>query len=80
MDFTLTEDQQLIRDTVRDFAVREVAPQAAEIDRNGTFPEDILQKMADLGLMGLPIPEEYGGAGADYTSYCLAQRYTNVYL
>ena len=72
MDFTLTEDQRLIRDTVRDFADREVAPQAAEIDQNGTFPEDILREMAGLGLMGLPIPEEYGGAGADYTSYCLA--------
>ena len=72
MDFNLTEDQQLIRDTVRDFAQREIVPKAAEIDAEERFPEDILKKMAELGLMGLPIPEEYGGSGADYTSYCLA--------
>ena len=72
MDFRLTEDQQLIRDTARDFAQREIAPQAEEIDRSGEFPVDIFKQMADLGLMGLPIDEEYGGAGADYTSYCLA--------
>ena len=72
MDFKLTEDQQLIRDTARDFAQREIAPQAEEIDRLGTFPLDILRQMAGLGLMGLPIAEEYGGAGGDYTSYCLA--------
>ena len=72
MDFELTKDQQLIRDTVRDFAEREIAPKAAEIDSKGTFPADIIKKMAELGLMGLPIPEEYGGSGADYTSYCLA--------
>lgn len=72
MDFDLTEDQQLIRDTVRDFAQREIAPKAADIDAEERFPEDILKKMSELGLMGLPIPEEYGGAGADYTSYCLA--------
>ncbi len=72
MDFELTQDQQLIRDTVRDFAEREIAPKAAEIDSKGTFPADIIKKMAELGLMGLPIPEQYGGSGADYTSYCLA--------
>jgi alkylation response protein AidB-like acyl-CoA dehydrogenase len=62
----------MIRDSVRDFAQNEIVPRAAEIDRTGEFPLDILKKMSDLGLMGLPIPEEYGGAGADYTSYCLA--------
>jgi len=72
VDFKLTEDQQLIRDTARDFAQREIAPQAEEIDRSGAFPLDILRQMAGLGLMGLPIAEEYGGAGGDYTSYCLA--------
>jgi alkylation response protein AidB-like acyl-CoA dehydrogenase len=72
VDFKLTDDQQLIRDTARDFAQREITPKAAEIDRSGAFPLDILSQMADLGLMGLPIAEEYGGAGADYTSYCLA--------
>ncbi|MBN1629024.1 MAG: acyl-CoA dehydrogenase [Thermoleophilia bacterium] len=72
MDFKLTDDQQLIRDTARDFAQREIAPKAADIDRTGEFPADILRQMADLGLMGLPIAEEYGGSGADYTSYLLA--------
>ena len=72
VDFNLTEDQQLIRDTVRDFAQREIVPQAAEIDRTGAFPVEILEQMAELGLMGLPIAEEYGGSGADYASYCLA--------
>jgi alkylation response protein AidB-like acyl-CoA dehydrogenase len=57
---------------VRDFAQSEIAPVAAEIDRTGAFPVDILKKMSELGLMGLPIAEEYGGAGGDYTSYCLA--------
>jgi alkylation response protein AidB-like acyl-CoA dehydrogenase len=72
VDFELTEDQQLIRDTVRDFAQQVVAPRAAEIDQTGIFPTDILKQMAGLGLMGLPFPDEYGGSGADYVSYCLA--------
>ncbi len=72
MDFTLTEDQEMIRETVRDFAQSRIAPQAAEIDRTEAFPVEILEQMAELGLMGLPIPEEYGGSGGDYTSYCLA--------
>lgn len=62
----------MIRDMVRDFAQNEIAPKAAEIDLSGAFPTDIFAQMAELGLMGLPIPEEYGGAGGDYTSYCLA--------
>jgi alkylation response protein AidB-like acyl-CoA dehydrogenase len=72
VDFTLTDDQRMIRDMVRDFAQREIAPRATDIDRTGEFPVDIFKKMSELGLMGLPIAEEYGGAGADYTSYCLA--------
>ena len=72
MDFRLTEDQEMIKETVRDFAQSVIAPQAAEIDRTGAFPVEILKQMAELGLMGLPIPEEYGGSGGDYTSYCLA--------
>jgi alkylation response protein AidB-like acyl-CoA dehydrogenase len=72
VDFNLTEDQRMIRDMVKDFAQSEIAPMATEIDRKGLFPLDILKKMAELGLMGLPIAEEYGGAGGDYTSYCLA--------
>jgi alkylation response protein AidB-like acyl-CoA dehydrogenase len=62
----------MIRDMVKDFAQREIVPRAAEIDRSGAFPADILGQMAELGLMGLPIAEEYGGSGGDYTSYCLA--------
>ena len=72
MDFNLTDDQRMIRDSVRDFSREQIVPRAGEIDRTGEFPLDILAKMADLGLMGLPISETYGGAGADYTSYCLA--------
>lgn len=72
MDFDLTREQQLIRDVVRDFAREEIAPKAAEIDRTGQFPLGILQRMAEMDLMGLPFPEEYGGAGGDYVSYCLA--------
>ncbi|MGQ9557070.1 MAG: acyl-CoA dehydrogenase [Desulfurispora sp.] len=72
MDFDLTREQQLIRDVVRDFAREEIAPRAAEIDRTGQFPLGILQRMAEMDLMGLPFPEDYGGAGADYVSYCLA--------
>ena len=72
VDFKLTDDQRMIRDMVRDFAQSEIAPVATEIDRTGAFPVEILAKMSELGLMGLPIAEEYGGAGGDYTSYCLA--------
>ena len=72
MDFNLTRDQEMIRNVVREFAREVIAPRAPEIDRTGEFPTDIMQKLAQLELMGLPFPEEYGGAGADYTSYCLA--------
>lgn len=72
MNFDLTKEQKMIRDVVREFAQSEIAPRAREIDRTGQFPLDIIKKMADLDLMGLPFPEEYGGAGADYVSYCLA--------
>jgi alkylation response protein AidB-like acyl-CoA dehydrogenase len=72
VDFNLTRDQKMIRDVVRDFAEQEIAPRATEIDRTGMFPLDIINKMSEMDLMGLPFPEEYGGAGADYVSYCLA--------
>jgi alkylation response protein AidB-like acyl-CoA dehydrogenase len=72
VNFELSEEQQLIRQTVRDFAQKEIAPRSAEIDRTGEFPHDIFQKMAGLGLLGLPFPEEYGGAGADAVSVALA--------
>lgn len=72
MDFDLSRDQKMIRDVVRDFAQNNIVPRARETDRTGAFPKDIINKMAELDLMGLPFPEQYGGAGADYTSYCLA--------
>jgi alkylation response protein AidB-like acyl-CoA dehydrogenase len=68
----LTEEQRMIRDMVRDYAVSTVEPRAAEIDRNNRFPTETFAEMADMGLMGLPIPEEYGGGGADYLSYAIA--------
>ncbi|MCW5849390.1 MAG: acyl-CoA dehydrogenase [Anaerolineae bacterium] len=72
MDFDLTDEQRLIRDTVREFAQNEVAPRAHEVDETGRFPEENFKTMAELGLMGLPYPEKYGGAGGDTVSYALA--------
>ena len=72
MDFGLTDEQRLLRDTVRDFARQEVAPAAEELDRTKAFPYEIVAKLGDLGLMGIPFPEEYGGGGADTLSYALA--------
>ena len=72
MDFTLSAEQQMIRDLCRDFAENEIKPHAEEIDRTAAFPYDIIKKMGELGLLGLPFPEEYGGAGADFLSYCVA--------
>src|SRR5450631_3395494 len=72
MDFELTDEQELIRNTVREFAEAELAPVAGEVDRNHRFPSEAIPKMAGLGLMGMPWPEEVGGAGADYVSYLIA--------
>jgi short-chain 2-methylacyl-CoA dehydrogenase len=72
MDFELSDEQRLLRDTVRDFARNEVAPVAEELDRTKSFPYDLVAKMGELGLMGIPFPEEYGGGGADTLSYALA--------
>lgn len=72
MDFTLSAEQQMIRTLCREFAEEEIKPHAEELDRTGEFPYSIVRKMAELGLFGLPFPEEYGGAGADFLSYCLA--------
>ena len=71
MNFDLTDEQELIRETVREFAEAELAPIAAEIDREHRFPAEILPKLAGLSLMGVPFPEEVGGAGADYLSYVI---------
>jgi len=68
----LNEEQQLIRETVREFALKEVEPIARQIDINSEFPTETVKKMADLNLMGIPFPQEYGGAGADELSYIIA--------
>ncbi len=72
MDFELSDEQRLLRDTVREFARAEVAPVAEELDRTKAFPYEIVAKMGELGLMGIPFPEEYGGGGADTLAYALA--------
>jgi alkylation response protein AidB-like acyl-CoA dehydrogenase len=72
MDFDLSPDHELIRRTVREFAAGEVAPVAEELDRTKSFPYEIVAKLGDLGLMGIPFPEEYGGSGGDTLAYVLA--------
>jgi alkylation response protein AidB-like acyl-CoA dehydrogenase len=72
MDFELTDEHRLIQQTVRDFATQEVAPVAEDLDREKRFPYEIVAKLGELGLMGIPFPEEYGGGGGDTLSYALA--------
>ncbi|HEY4450784.1 MAG TPA: acyl-CoA dehydrogenase family protein [Solirubrobacteraceae bacterium] len=72
MDFELSPDHELIRRTVREFAVAEVAPVAEELDRTKSFPYEIVAKLGALNLMGIPFPEEYGGGGGDTLAYVLA--------
>lgn len=68
----LTEEQKMIRDMARSFAEEKLAPHAAEWEEKGEIPREILREMGELGLMGMTVPEEWGGAGADYVSYALA--------
>jgi len=72
VNFDLSPEHELVRRTVREFAESRVAPVAAELDREHRFPYDLVAELADLGLMGMPVPEEYGGAGADTLSYAIA--------
>ncbi len=72
MDFDLSPEHELVRSTVRAFAEEKVAPVAEELDREHRFPYELVAELAELGLMGIPIPEEYGGAGADTVSYAIA--------
>src|SRR3954471_19938831 len=72
MDFDLSPEHELLRDTVRQFALEKVAPVAEELDREKRFPYELVAELAELGLMGMTIPEEYGGAGADTVSYAIA--------
>jgi alkylation response protein AidB-like acyl-CoA dehydrogenase len=72
MPFELNEEQRMVRDMVHDFAQAEIAPRAADVDKTEEFPAENLRQMAELGLLGLPYPEEYGGGGGDYVSYAIA--------
>jgi alkylation response protein AidB-like acyl-CoA dehydrogenase len=72
VDLDLTQEHELVRRTVREFAEQRVAPVADELDRESRFPYDLVAELAELGLMGMPIPEEYGGAGTDTVSYAIA--------
>ncbi len=72
MNFKLSEEHEMIRKMVRDFAENEVAPSAAERDEEERFDMNIFKKMAELGLTGIPWPEQYGGIGSDYLAYCIA--------
>ncbi|PSP83019.1 acyl-CoA dehydrogenase [Halobacteriales archaeon QS_1_68_17] len=72
MDFSLTQEQRQIREMVAEFVDEEVVPRAAEIDATDEFPRDLVDQLADLGLLGAPFPEEYGGADLDYHSYAMA--------
>jgi alkylation response protein AidB-like acyl-CoA dehydrogenase len=72
VDLDLTPEHELVRGTVREFAEQRVAPIAEELDREGRFPYEIVAELAELGLMGMPIPEEYGGGGTDTVSYAIA--------
>jgi glutaryl-CoA dehydrogenase (non-decarboxylating) len=71
IDFTLTEEQQMVQQMVRDFAQKEIVPHIQEWDEKGHFERRVLQKMGELGLLGAPIPENYGGAGMDYVSLAI---------
>ena len=77
MNFDLTAEQRRWRDVARDFAQNEIRPRAEQLDREQKFPYDIVSAMASLGLMGLTLPEEYGGSGGDFVGYCLALEETS---
>ena len=70
--FPLTAEHEMIRQTARDFAQKEIAPIAAEFDETGEFPSKTIMKMGEMGFMGIEVPEEYGGAGMDTLAYVLA--------
>ena len=80
MNFKLTEEHEMIRKMVRDFAKNEVEPTAAKRDEEQRFDRAIFDKMADLGLTGIPWPEEYGGIGSDYLAYVLRWKNYPVWM
>lgn len=63
--FELTEDQKAIQEMIRDYAEKEIKPKADDVDKTGAFPADTIAELAEMGVMGLNIPEEYGGVGMD---------------
>src|SRR2546422_9451794 len=71
MDFRLTEEQKLVRDTARDFVDRELIPHVRDWEEKGEVPRSFYRRMASLGFLGAPVPEKYGGAGMDYVSFML---------
>ncbi len=71
MDFDLSEEQRMLQETIRKFADEEIAPVASENDKKGEFPRHLFNRLAELGFIGTPIPEEYGGAGFDYISHAI---------
>ena len=71
MDFQLSDEQKLIRETAREFAEREILPQVRENDRAGRFDRELARKLGEVGFLGAPIAEEYGGRGLDYIGYGL---------
>src|SRR5947207_8889944 len=73
VDFTLTDEQKALREMAHDFAVKEIRPVAWDYDRDGTWPQDIIEKAWEVGLMNSHIPEEYGGPELDFLSGCLLE-------
>ncbi len=72
LDFDLGETADMLRDTVMSFAADAIAPRAAEIDRSNEFPRDLWPRLGELGLLGITVEEEYGGAGMGYLEHCVA--------
>ena len=72
MDLSLSDEQSMVQQTARDFALKEVAPRARALDKTGEWPTDLVARMGALGLMGVAVPGDLGGAGADNVSYALA--------
>ena len=72
LDFDLGEEIEMLREAVYQFAKAEIAPHAAQIDRDNLFPEDLWQKLGDMGLLGITVEEEYGGTQLGYLAHCVA--------